>query len=121
MKRGLIFVFLLLSVAAPAQQPDIPSPNRKEGYIDKAPANCKIKGMPMNAKVKIVDKNTSPVFKVRIVNHDEDLTVRFPKSRSSVSNRCGQWYIVTGEAPDFTVAFVEYGEDFTVCIVECDY
>jgi hypothetical protein len=77
-------------------------------------AGCTFNGKPMNGKVRAVTTNAD--FKVRVVERNETLTVRYVTN--SLSNtRCGQWEMVsTGE--DFTVQFVEWGEDFTIRIAD---
>lgn len=90
------------------------------GTSDRAPEGCKFRGVNFNlAKVKIVPAYQNHTFKVRIVERDEALTVRF-YSNSYHSNRCGQWRLVDSETPDFTVTFVDYGEDFTIRIADGD-
>jgi hypothetical protein len=100
---------------------DIPKPVKpRSGFpSENAPQDCKINGISMNAKVRIVFWYDRPTFKVRAVKDGdggEDLTVRFITNTRS-SSLCGQWELVSG-GEDFTVAFVENGEDFTVRIAK---
>jgi hypothetical protein len=126
-KRLLIGIFaaflFFLSFVAISQEAPQPVPKTQWFHsVEHAPDNCEIKGIKLTeCKVKVVYEYNSPTFKVRVVGSGEtnwDLTVRYV-TNSITSNLCGQWKIVSS-SEDFTVAFVEYGEDFTVCILSYD-
>lgn len=119
MKKFLFTLFITACFATINAQ-EIPKPTRPPFFdSDRKPENCMFKGYSMNARVRIVSANSSSTFKVRAVKDGEggeDLTVRFvTNTRSSCD--CGQWEIVETRE-DFTVAFVESGEDFVVRITE---
>ena len=115
--RFTVFIMCsLLSLTAFSQQ--VPKPTKKQWYnTDRKFENCEFKGQRMNCvKVRFTDVANAK-YKVKIVEKDENLTVRYV-TNSWRSDLCGQWHIVTTETPDFTVAVVEYGEDFTIRITE---
>ena len=114
----LIACITCLSLTAIAQ--DIPKPTKPPLFdSDRAPENCTFKGYNMNARVKIVFPYNSATFRVKVLKDNEggeDLTVRFV-TNSRTWNMCGQWEIVDSRE-DFSVAFVETQEDFTIRITE---
>jgi len=119
MKKFLFTLFITACFATINAQ-EIPKPTRPPFFdSDRKPKNCMFKGYSMNARVRIINEDSRPTFRVRVLEDgqgDEDLTVRFVTNKRSTCD-CGQWEIVeSGE--DFTVAFVESGEDFVVRITE---
>lgn len=106
-----------------AQEIEIPKPAKDQWYNTRnAFKDCVFKGQKMDCvKVKIRPEYENVDFKVRIVDNNEDLTVKILTYNSWSSCRCGQWWFVKpNESADFTVKFVEYGEDFTIRISEKD-
>ena len=119
MKKFLFTLFITACFATINAQ-EIPKPTRPP-FIDsdRKPENCMFKGYSMNARVRIISETSRPTFRVRVLEDGqggEDLTVRFIKNTRSTCD-CGQWEIVDTRE-DFTVAFVESGEDFVVRITE---
>lgn len=97
-----VFIFsLLLSILSASHSPD----------FNKSACTCK--GVFLSGVVKTVDFN--PDFRVRIVDGCEDLTVH--SSPFATPTSCGQWHFDNERPADFSVQFVEYGEDFTIRIV----
>lgn len=93
----------------------------KKNTVPEAFEDCMFKGQKMDCvKVRILPKwsgTSGKHFKVRIVDDNEDLTVKILTGNSWSSGSCGQWWFVkSGE--DFAITFVEYGEDFTIRINE---
>lgn len=75
---------------------------------------CEFQGHTLKGRVRIVD--SFPDFKVKI-EEDEDEAELHVRRVSSTAEMCGEWQFVDGMA-DFTVRFVEYGEDFTIAWVK---
>jgi hypothetical protein len=117
MKLLLSVIFSLVSLAA-FSQVEAPKPTKKQWYnSERKFENCEFKGQTMNlVKVRFTTSENAK-YKVKIVEKDEDLTVRYI-TNSWRSDLCGQWILATTDTPDFTVAVVEYGEDFTIRITE---
>jgi len=116
MKKLVIIIILLLAGICSATEP--PKPTKHTYTADRAPKDCEFRGQSLDrVKVKFVPEYESHTFKVRQVEDGEDLTVRFCTTSYS-SNRCGQWRIVDSESPDFTVALVTHGEDFTIRVTD---
>ena len=80
-----------------------------------APSDCAFNGKSLNGNVRIVGEYDHPDFRVRIVERNEDLTVRY--YTNSWGTGCGWWRVDSGYGTDFTVAFVDKDEDFTVRII----
>jgi len=118
-KLLLLFAIIITSALCPAQEIlDIPKPTKETYIVRNIFDSCQFRGHNLdNVKVRIVREYENPTFKVRQVEYNEDITVRFIENTRSL-NSCGQWYIVNGKAwsHDFTVAFVTHGEDFTIRI-----
>jgi len=116
MKFIVFLIFGLTGALIFAQEPPKPTPSQWYNS-DRKFENCEFKGQKMNCvKVRFTDPANAK-YKVRIVEKDEDLTVRYV-TNSWRSDLCGQWILATADVPDFTVAVVEYGEDFTVRITQ---
>ena len=119
MKVLFFLLFSLMSLTAFSQSDNkIPDPTEKQWYnTDRKFANCEFKGQSMNL-VKVRFTNVANAkYKVRIVDNNEDLTVRYV-TNSWRNDLCGQWIVNDTGHPDFTVAVVEYGEDFTIRITK---
>lgn len=76
--------------------------------------DCKCNNIPLFGKVEI--KNAHADFKIKVVAIDEDIRV---DSTRPLPDKCGQWTIVKALG-DFSVQFVDIGEDFTVRFVTID-
>lgn len=108
MKKFLsVFLFVFLSFLF------CPSFIRAENVREKNPIqDCRLKGIPLHGKVKVVQSFAD--FKVKVVQSFPDLKV---KKVSSFPDNCGEWQFVES-FPDFTVQFVESFPDFTIQFVE---
>ena len=118
MRFLFIIALTLLSLPAFSQDVEAPKPTKKQWFnTERKFENCEFKGQKMD-RVKVRFTHISNAkYKVRIVEGDEDLTVRYV-TNSFRSDLCGQWILLTADTPDFSVAVVEYGEDFTIRITE---
>lgn len=76
------------------------------------PVDCTLKGKFLGGRVKVVSSGAD--FKVKLVNSNPDLEV---KKVSHDNKRCGEWYFVES-FQDFTIQFVDHGEDFTIRMPE---
>lgn len=120
--KKLSFLLLLLAIAGFCFSQEIPKPTKETYSFKNKFENCQFRGYKLDqVKVRIVHEYENPTFKVRQVEYNEDITIRFIENTHS-TNSCGQWYIINGKGgygyPDFTVAFVTHGEDFTIRISE---
>ncbi len=70
------------------------------------------KGIKLQGKVKIVERNAD--IKIKVVNNFPDIKV---KSVSNFPDQVGKWQFVDN-FPDFTVQYVENFEDIKVQFVE---
>lgn len=71
------------------------------------------KTIPLYGNVKVVQGAAN--FKVRIVNINPDLKVEISKRTPYL---CGEWQFDENFRPDFTIEYVQVGEDFTIQFVE---
>lgn len=71
--------------------------------------NCTFNDVKIYGRVRVVEYGAD--FKVKIVDRDEYLSVKLVTTESP--NDCGYWQMVNS-SENFTVQFVEYGEDFTI-------
>jgi hypothetical protein len=75
---------------------------------------CTCNDIYLSGVVHVVDSGED--FKVKFVEGLEDLTVT--KVPFTIPNNCGEWCFDENAPSAFTVKFVEYGEDFTIRIIE---
>ena len=78
---------------------------------------CEFQGHRLMGKVRIVD--SFPDFNVKIIDEENRAELRVRKLSVGTAEVCGEWQIVDGLA-DFTVRFVESGEDFRIVFVKDD-
>ena len=110
--RSVILALCLLIPAAAAQ--GVPP----EGEVAPGGAGgdhrpCEFQGHRLMGRVRVVD--AFPDFRVKLVDDKKkaELLVRRVDSEPEM---CGEWQMVDG-MPDFTIAFVESGEDFKIAYV----
>lgn len=99
---------LCLITAASAQAP---------GGVVNDQRPCEFRGHRLMGKVRIVD--SFPDFNVKVMDEENRAELRVRRLSAGTPEVCGEWQIVDGLA-DFTVRFVETGEDFRIVWVKDD-
>lgn len=99
----------IVATPEPPESHTIPSINLNDWQMPNP--QCTFKGKPIYGNVRIVDNSTVADFKVRLVERDEYASIKIVTNETS---RCGEWHLVDS-GDDFTVKFVESGEDFSIC------
>ncbi len=105
--RAVALAFCLVT-AASAQAP---------GGVVNDQRPCEFQGHRLMGKVRIVD--SFPDFNVKIMDDENRAELRVRMLSAGRPEGCGEWQIVGGLA-DFTVRFVESGEDFRIAFVKDD-
>jgi len=108
--RMVWLAIALVAGPARAQPPDI----NVEGGVGGDHRPCEFQGHTLKGRVRVVD--AFPDFSVKIEDDERKAELRVRKVESP-AELCGEWQFVDGMA-DFTVRFVEYGEDFKIAWVK---
>lgn len=108
--RPFGFAIILVAGSAAAQPPDI----NVDGGVGGDHRPCEFMGHALKGRVRVVD--AFPDFSVKIEDDEKKAELRVRRVESP-AELCGEWQFVDGMA-DFTVRFVEYGEDFKIAWVK---
>ncbi len=71
--------------------------------------NCECRGIPLYGRVRVVQRNAT--FRVKVTNDQADLNVQRYNMPTTI---CGLWYFIESENEDFTIEYVNSGEDFSI-------
>lgn len=104
MRTAILAVCLLVSSAAAQSQGGVGGDYRP----------CEFQGHRLMGRVRVVD--AFPDFRVK-VEEDKRKAELFVRRTDSEAEICGDWQFVDG-MPDFTISFVDYGEDFKIAWVD---
>lgn len=109
MRRSLLLLIALAGPAA-AEVPDV----NVEGGVGGDHRPCDFRGHTLMGRVRVVD--AFPDFSVKLEDDEKEAELRVRRVEGP-AELCGEWQFVDGMA-DFTIRFVEYGEDFKIAWVK---
>ena len=85
-----------------------------EGGVGGDHRPCDFRGHTLMGRVRVVD--AFPDFSVKLEDDEKKAELRVRRVEGQ-PELCGEWQFVDGMA-DFTIRFVEYGEDFKIAWVK---
>lgn len=109
MRRSLLLLIALAGSAA-AEVPDV----NVEGGVGGDHRPCDFRGHTLKGRVRVVD--AFPDFSVKLEDDEKKAELRVRRVEGP-PELCGEWQFVDGMA-DFTIRFVDYGEDFKIAWVK---
>ena len=109
------FAILLCVLASSAAAQNVPvEGDVAPGGVGGDHRPCDFQGKRLMGRVRVVE--SFPDFRVKLED-DKKFAELHARRVTRKPEICGEWEFVDG-MPDFTIAFVDYGEDFKIAWVE---